>query len=40
MDQNFILANGVKVRSKDYLANPDVLRYPVDPAERGMTAPG
>ncbi|WP_124726724.1 flavin monoamine oxidase family protein [Staphylospora marina] len=33
-----IYVNGVKVRRKDYEGNPDILRYPVAPNERGKTA--
>ncbi|MCA9779666.1 MAG: flavin monoamine oxidase family protein [Candidatus Eremiobacteraeota bacterium] len=36
--QGYIYVNGVRVRHHEYLANPDLLGYPVDKHERGLTA--
>ncbi|SEN42697.1 flavin monoamine oxidase family protein [Lihuaxuella thermophila] len=36
--EDWIYVNGVKVRRREYEQNPDVLRYPVAPRERGKTA--
>ncbi|NWJ12073.1 OXLA oxidase, partial [Crypturellus undulatus] len=34
----WVLVNGVRARARDVAANPDILRYPVKPSERGKSA--
>ncbi len=36
--EDFIYANGILTRAKIYERDPDILRYPVAPSERGKTA--
>ncbi|MBW5447811.1 NAD(P)-binding protein [Cohnella sp. CFH 77786] len=36
--EDILYVNGTKARLKSYLSNPDVLRYPVAPREKGKTA--
>ncbi len=35
---NFIVVNGVKVRTKQYQDDPDILNWPMDDSEKGKTA--
>ncbi|HEY9864751.1 MAG TPA: FAD-dependent oxidoreductase [Candidatus Obscuribacterales bacterium] len=37
-DDDYILVNGIKIRNREYKANPDILKYPVSENERGKTA--
>ncbi|MCF6139211.1 flavin monoamine oxidase family protein [Pseudalkalibacillus berkeleyi] len=37
-DQDIIYANGVKTTRAEYNKNPDILKYPVEPHEKGKTA--
>ncbi|MDA6191645.1 hypothetical protein OSK27_25655, partial [Escherichia coli] len=36
--QDLIFANGIKINRTIYQQNPDILRYPVAPHEKGKTA--
>lgn len=36
--EDILYVNGIKAQLKNYLMNPDILRYPVAPQERGKTA--
>jgi monoamine oxidase len=36
--EDIFYVNGVKAKLRNYLSNPDILRYPVGPQERGRTA--